>query len=122
MNYTHGSEEPRRRIHGAGGRIDESLRGRVDRARNIVENVRDRAELAFRDRPYLVPVAAGAVGLGIGILLGSKLTRFLVFTAVGTLVSETFGGEIRRVSREFLSEVQRRVAEGHEDGPHEESR
>ena len=76
--------------------------------------VRERAEETFRERPYLVPVAAGAVGLLTGILLGSKITRFILFTAVGTLVSETFGGEIKRMSRELVSEMQHRLASGSE--------
>jgi hypothetical protein len=92
----------------------DALRDRVEHVRDIVENVRDQAEVAFRDRPYLVPVAAGAVGLGIGVLLGSKLTRFLVFTAVGTLLSDALGGEIKRMAGQFVGEFQNRLAEGGE--------
>src|SRR5262245_27978827 len=76
----------------------DAIRERVEHARDIVETIRERAELAFREKPYLVPVAAGAVGLGIGMLIGSKLTRLLVFTAVGTILSDAFGGEIKRIA------------------------
>jgi tetrahydromethanopterin S-methyltransferase subunit F len=91
----------------------ESLKERVEHARDVVENIRDKAELALRDKPYLLPIAAGAVGLGIGVLLGSKLMRFIVFTAVGTLLSDTLGGEIKRISRDFMENLQERLgAEG----------
>jgi hypothetical protein len=84
----------------------------VEHVRDIVENVRDKAEVAFRDRPYLVPVAAGAVGLGIGVLLGSKITRFILFTAVGTILSDVLGGEIKRLAGDFIGEFQNRLGEG----------
>jgi ElaB/YqjD/DUF883 family membrane-anchored ribosome-binding protein len=92
--------------------VTEGLRERVERARDVVDDLRERAEVAFRDRPYLVPVAAGALGLAVGMLLGSKLTRFIVFTAVGTVLSDLFGGELRRISREFVSDMQGRLGEG----------
>ena len=113
MNYSQGKENDVNRIGSMRetGREGEPLRRRVERARHIVDDVRERAEVAFRDRPLLVPVAAGAVGLGIGVLLGSKLTRLLLFTAVGTLLSDTLGGEIKRVSREFLDDMQHRLNE-----------
>lgn len=104
MNYAHGD-------NGKNG-ISEGLKQRAARARDIVDQVRDRAEDTFRDKPYLLPVAAGALGLGVGLLLGSKLTRFIVFTAVGTLVTETFGGEIRRLSRQLVGEFQKNLGEG----------
>jgi len=90
----------------------DGLREKVEHVRDIVENVRDKAEVAFRDRPYLVPVAAGAVGLGIGVLLGSKITRFILFTAVGGILSEALGGEIKRMAGEFMGEFQNRLGEG----------
>lgn len=105
MNHVHGSTDAEQ-MHGR-----ESLRHGVDDLRHLVENVRDRAEIAFRDRPYLVPVAAGALGLGIGVLIGSKLTRFLVFTAIGTMLTESVGGELKRLSREFLADLQDRLSE-----------
>lgn len=98
----------------AGG--EAGLRHRVDQARDIVESVRDRAEVAFREKPYLVPVAAGAVGLGIGVLLGSKITRFILFTAVGTLLSDALGGEIKRISKDFIEDLQDRLGESEGEG------
>ena len=103
--------ERKTKIHGENEVAATQLRERVEHVRDIVENVRDKAEVAFRDRPYLVPVAAGAVGLGIGVLLGSKLTRFVLFTAVGALLSDALGGEIKRLASEYIGELQHRLAD-----------
>jgi hypothetical protein len=89
------------------GRAD--LRQRVDHARDVMESVREKAEMAIRDKPYLLPVAAGAVGFGIGVLFGSKLMRFVVLTAGAALLSETVGGEIKRMSRDFMEDLQDRL-------------
>lgn len=97
----------------AGG--EAGIRQRVDHARDVVENVRERAELAFREKPYLLPVAAGAVGLGVGMLLGSKIMRFVLFTAGATILSETLGGEIKRMSKDFIEDLQDRLG-GDEEG------
>ena len=94
----------------------DGLRDRVEHVRDIVENVRDQAEVVFRDRPYLVPVAAGAVGLGVGVLLGSKITRFILFTAVGTVLSDVLGGELKRLAGDFMGEFKNRLGEGDEPG------
>ena len=96
------------------GRAD--LRERVENARDVVENVREKAEMAFREKPYLLPVAAGAVGLGIGMLLGSKIMRFVLFTAGAAVLSETVGGEIKRMSRDFIEDLQDRLGEGGGEG------
>jgi hypothetical protein len=90
------------------------IRQRVDHARDVVENVREKAELAFRDKPYLLPVAAGAVGFGVGMLFGSKIMRFVLFTAGATLLTETLGGEIKRMSKDFIADLQDRL--GDDDG------
>lgn len=103
--------ERKAKIHGVDEEAAPQLRERVEQVRDIVENVRDKAEVAFRDRPYLVPVAAGAVGLGIGVLLGSKLTRFVLFTAVGALLSDALGGEIKRLASDYIGELQNRLAD-----------
>lgn len=115
MNHVQASER-KAKIQAASEEAAGQLRERVEHVRDIVENVRDRAEVAFRDRPYLIPVTAGAVGLGIGVLLGSKLTRFVLFTAVGALLSDTLGGEIRRMAGELMGELQNRLGEGEDGG------
>ena len=83
MNTVQATEKKSKKIQATPEEPSAKLRGRVEHVRDIVENVREQAEVAFRDKPYLVPVAAGALGLGIGVLLGSKITRFIIFTAVG---------------------------------------
>jgi len=112
MNTTQATEKKSKKIEPATEDAGVALRERVEHVRDLVEDVRDKAEVAFRDRPYLVPVAAGAVGLGIGLLLGSKLTRFILFTAVGGILSEVLGGEIKRMAGEFVGEFQNRLGEG----------
>ena len=108
--------ERKAKIHGESEEAAPPLRERVEHVRDIVESVRDKAEVAIRDRPYLVPVAAGAVGLGIGILLGSKLTRFVLFTAVGALLSDALGGEIKRLASDYIGDLQNRLATEDESG------
>jgi len=115
MNQVHGTEKKSKKIQAVAEHEVDALRDRVEHVRDIVENVRDKAEVAFRDRPYLVPVAAGAVGLGIGVLLGSKITRFIIFTAVGTIVSDMLGGQIKRMAGEFIGEFQNRLEEGEDE-------
>jgi len=44
--------------------------------------------------------------------MGSKLTRFILFAAVGGIVSDALGGEIKRMAGEFMGELQNRLAEG----------
>jgi hypothetical protein len=112
MNQTPATEKKSKKIQAVAEDASTQLRERVEHVRDIVENVRDKAEVAFRDKPYLVPVAAGAVGLGIGVLLGSKLTRFILFTAVGTILSDALGGEIKRMAGDFIGEFQNRLGEG----------
>ena len=112
MNQVQATEKKSKKIQAVAEGEVEGLRDRVEHVRDIVENVRDKAEVAFRDKPYLLPVAAGAVGLGIGILLGSKITRFILFTAVGTIVSDMLGGEIKRMAGDFIGEFQNRLGEG----------
>jgi uncharacterized protein YjbJ (UPF0337 family) len=110
MNHGHVSER-KAKIHEVSEEAAGELRERVEQVRDIVETVRDKAEVAFRDRPYLVPVVAGAVGLGVGVLLGSRLTRFVLFTAVGAILSDALGGEIKRMAGELVGELQNRLTE-----------
>lgn len=112
MNHVQAAEQKAKEIHAVDEDGGEALRQRVEHVRDIVESVRDKAEVAFRDKPYLVPVTAGVVGFGIGVLVSSKLTRFLLCAAVGSLVSEAVGGEIKRIAGEFIGELHDRLDEG----------
>ena len=85
--------------------VEITLRERMEHARDIVEDLRDRAEIAFHERPYLLPVATGVLGLGVGVLIGSKLSRVLLFTTAGALLSDTLRHEVGRISREFIKEL-----------------
>ena len=116
MNQVQATEKKSKKIENVADEATHQLRDRVEHVRDLVENVRDKAEVAFRDKPYLVPVAAGAVGLGIGVLLGSKITRFILFTAVGTILSDALGGEIKRMAGDFIGEFQNRLGEGEDEG------
>jgi hypothetical protein len=111
MNYSQGNQNNISEIQERG---TEAIKERVENVRHMVDNVRDRAEIAFRDKPYLVPVAAGALGFGVGLLFGSKLIRFVLSTAVGTLLTESLGGEIKRLSKEFVGDLQERLEEAKE--------
>ncbi len=110
------AEKKAKKIQTVSEDASANLRNRVEHVRDIVENVRDQAEVVFRDKPYLVPVAAGAVGLGVGVLLGSRITRFILFTAVGTVLSEVLGREIKRLAGDFVGEFQNRLGEGEDEG------
>lgn len=82
-----------------------ALRERVEHARDLIEDLRDRAEMAFHERPYLLPVATGVLGLGVGVLIGSKLTRVLALTAAGALLSESVRGQVAKISRELMNDI-----------------
>jgi ElaB/YqjD/DUF883 family membrane-anchored ribosome-binding protein len=81
-----------------------ALQERVADVRDLVEDIRERAELAIEEHPYLLPVATGVLGLGVGILIGSKLSRIMLLTAAGALMSDKVREQIARVSRDVIHE------------------
>lgn len=94
--------------------IEDALREHVEHVRDVLEHVRDDleqvredAQLVLRDNPYLLPVAAGAVGLGVGVLIGSRLARRLLLVAAGAIVSDAIGGEVKRLAGDFMHDVER---------------
>ncbi len=109
MNYAQENQNDTSSTKSEQSAATPALRERVDTLRHVIENVRDQAEIVFKDKPYLLPVATGALGVGIGVLLGSKLTRFILFTAVGTLLTDSLGGEIKRISQNFIHDMQERL-------------
>ncbi len=92
--------------------VEIALRERVEQARDLVEDLRDRAEMAFHERPYLLPVATGALGLGVGVLIGSKLSRLVFLTAAGALLSDTVRTQVARISRDFIKDLGERLEAG----------
>jgi len=85
--------------------VETALEQRIEQARDLVEEIRDRAEIAMQERPYLLPVAAGALGLGVGVLIGSKLSRMIVIGAAGALLSDTLRTQVVRVAKEFVADL-----------------
>lgn len=96
--------------------IDEvPLKERVDHVRDLVEDLRDRAEIAVHEHPYLVPVATGVLGIGVGVLIGSKLSRMMLLTAAGALLSDKVRAQVAKLSRDLVRELQDKVADDGED-------
>ena len=89
--------------------VETSIEQRFEQARDLVEELRDRVELAMQERPYLLPVAAGAVGLGVGVLIGSRLSRMLLIGAAGALLNDTLRTQVVRVAKEFVADLDRKL-------------
>lgn len=87
------------------------VKQRFDSMKHVADDLRERAQDAFREKPYLVPVTAGAVGLGVGLLLGSKITRLVALAAVGAFVKETFAGDIQRITESLGENLRARLEE-----------
>lgn len=97
---------------------ERRIRQRVDQAREMMEEARDRAEIALKEQPYLLPVAAGAVGLGVGVLIGSKITRLFLLAAAGVFVNDLMGGELKQIAKSFMEDMKGRLAEEELEGEH----
>lgn len=82
--------------------VEVALQERVAQVSDIVEDVRDRVEMAIHERPYIVPVAAGALGLGVGVLIGSKLTRVIALGFAGALLNDAVRGQIVNMTKDFV--------------------
>jgi len=101
-------EQVETRVHDA----QEMLMERVETARDIVEEIRDRAELLIQERPYIVPMAAGALGVGVGVLIGSKLSRVLLFATAGALLSDTVRTQVVKMGKQALADFSEKLNEG----------
>jgi len=95
--------------------VGTALQERVAEARDMVEDLRDRAEMAIHERPYIVPVAAGALGLGVGILIGSKLTRIIALGVAGALLSDTVRTQLFAIGKDLIKNMSDKLDEGSED-------
>lgn len=91
--------------------ISQSLQQRFAQARDVIEDVRERADVVMREHPYAVPLAAGAVGVGVGVLLSSKITRYVFMTAAGTLLSEAFAPQLKTIGKQVLASMQDKISE-----------
>jgi hypothetical protein len=112
MDTTQAKNGITKSAHDAIGAAEEKIEGaetalkeRVESARDMIDDLRDRAEMAFHERPYLLPVAAGALGFGVGVLVGSKISRVIALTAAGALLSDTVRGQVLKLSRDFMRDI-----------------
>jgi len=95
--------------------VGAALQERVGQVNDIVEDVRDRVEMALHERPYLLPAAAGALGVGVGILIGSKLSRMLVLGAAGALLSDTVRTQALKLGKELIDNLSEQLDSGEEE-------
>ena len=95
--------------------VETALKERVGQVSDIVEDVRDRVEMALHERPYLLPAAAGALGVGVGILIGSKLSRMLVLGAAGALLSDTVRTQALKIGKELIDNLSEQMDAGEEE-------
>jgi len=82
--------------------VETAIKHRVEMVGDVVEDIRDKVEMVLHERPYLLPAAAGALGLGVGVLIGSKLSRMLVLGAAGAMMSDTVRAQAFKMGKEFL--------------------
>lgn len=77
-----------------------------DNVQRAIATVRDKLEEVVEDRTMLaVAAGAGAVGVGVGVLIGSRLARFVVYSAVSSMVRDFVGDEVRRAANRFVSDL-----------------
>ena len=120
MNETHTTRTKREKksepIVAVENAVENAVEGAMDQVHTTVEGVQDKlvdiresASILLRDKPYVVAAAAGAVGLALGLTLGSKLLRLLAVTAVGAVLSDQFGdavsSRIRTAVTDFTDEL-----------------
>jgi len=111
-----GIEKSRRRKPAAGtpsreiAEAEVELDARVDRA---IETIKETFGEVTQNRPALaVAAGAGVIGFGAGVLLGSRLARFLVVSTVSSIVRDAVGTEIRKTAVRLFEDLRGGADEG----------
>jgi ElaB/YqjD/DUF883 family membrane-anchored ribosome-binding protein len=98
-----GIREAKQQVEEEGKEVIHTLERRATAVRDLALDLRERAELAIQERPYIVPVAAGAVGFGVGVLVASRLSRMVLLAAAGAMLSDTVRGQIVKLATDMLN-------------------
>jgi hypothetical protein len=85
--------------------VETAIKHRVEMVGDVASDIRDKVEMVLHERPYLLPAAAGALGLGVGVLIGSKLSRMLVLGAAGAMLSDTVRAQALKIGKELLHDL-----------------
>jgi len=95
--------------------VETAIKQRVEQVGDVVEDIRDKVEMVLHERPYLLPAAAGALGLGVGVLIGSKLSRMLVLGAAGAMLSDTVRAQAIKFGKELFNNLSESLETDSED-------
>jgi|GEM_PF-2200594 len=116
MNHIRTSSARRSLLHvmrGARHRFTDDHPGDRERAGKgidaIARDARDRLQDVIEKRPLAIPLAAAAIGVGIGALWGSKLARFVVLSAIGGAIADSLSHDLQRITRDVIDEMRERL-------------